>query len=181
MIEKKKDVRKIQQLRIIGILEADFNTALKILFAKKLMAQLETNFLHKDQWGSRLNRTSTDPALQKRTNFEYGRYTKATIAVFLSDQTACFNQIYSAVTDIIIQDHGMDPAPCLCHNKTLNESQRHIRTALGVLSVLYKTLPHIRSLAWSKATKAWLASGPFQAPLFPLPTVTFTRALIYQE
>ena len=44
MIEKKKDVRKIHQLRIIGILEADFNTALKILFAKK------TNGPSRDQW-----------------------------------------------------------------------------------------------------------------------------------
>jgi len=34
MLEKKRDVQKIHQLRIIGILEADFNTALKILFSK---------------------------------------------------------------------------------------------------------------------------------------------------
>ena len=37
MIEKKRGVRKIHQLRIIGILEADFNIALKILFACKLI------------------------------------------------------------------------------------------------------------------------------------------------
>jgi len=41
MIEKKRDVRKIHQLRIIGILEADFKTALKVLFTKKLMYQAE--------------------------------------------------------------------------------------------------------------------------------------------
>jgi len=37
MIEKKWDSRKM----IIGILKADFNTALKILCAKKLMYQAE--------------------------------------------------------------------------------------------------------------------------------------------
>ena len=31
---KEKDVQKIHQLWIVGILKADFNTALKILFAK---------------------------------------------------------------------------------------------------------------------------------------------------
>ena len=51
---------------------------------KNLIAQAEKNGLHDDQWGSRSNRTSTDPALQKMMTFEYGRYTKATIAVFLS-------------------------------------------------------------------------------------------------
>ena len=40
---------KTHQLQVIGIIEADFNTALKILFAKKLMAQAETNGLHNDQ------------------------------------------------------------------------------------------------------------------------------------
>jgi len=41
MIETKQDVRKIHQLRIIGIFEAGFNTALKIIFAKKLIYQAE--------------------------------------------------------------------------------------------------------------------------------------------
>ncbi|KAL7524344.1 hypothetical protein ACHAXR_000536 [Thalassiosira sp. AJA248-18] len=33
MLEKKKGVRKIHILRIIGLLEADFNTALKFFFS----------------------------------------------------------------------------------------------------------------------------------------------------
>ena len=69
MIEKKKDVRKIYQLWIIGILKANFNTALRILFAEKLMAQAEKNVLHDDQWGSQLNHNSTDSALQKMMTF----------------------------------------------------------------------------------------------------------------
>ena len=35
MTKKKKDMRKTHQLKIIGILEADFDTAHKNLFAKK--------------------------------------------------------------------------------------------------------------------------------------------------
>ena len=49
MIKKKKDVQKIHQLRIIGILEADFNTGLKILFPKKLMAYAKDVGLHNEQ------------------------------------------------------------------------------------------------------------------------------------
>ncbi|KAL7503770.1 hypothetical protein ACHAXN_002965 [Cyclotella atomus] len=37
MLEKKPGVRKIHLLRIIGLLEADFNTALKYFFAKRMM------------------------------------------------------------------------------------------------------------------------------------------------
>ena len=48
MIEERKDARKIHQLWMIGILKADFNIALKILFAKKLVDQAEKNGLHND-------------------------------------------------------------------------------------------------------------------------------------
>ena len=93
MLEKKKNVRKIHQLRIIGILEADFNTALKIIFGRELMTRAESVGLNNEQWGSRKNRTSTDAAMRKMMTFEYGRYMKATIGLFPNDQTACFDRM----------------------------------------------------------------------------------------
>ena len=46
MIEKKKDIRWIHTLRLIKILEANFNSALKHFFAKDLVTAAETkNFL----------------------------------------------------------------------------------------------------------------------------------------
>lgn len=90
VLEKKKDAQKIHQLQTIGILEAAFNTALKILFTKKLMAHAECTGLYEEQqWGYRQARTFTGPSLRKMTSFEYGCYMNMTIAVFLSDQTAC--------------------------------------------------------------------------------------------
>ena len=40
-MEKKPGVRKIHQLRIIGLLEADFNTALKLIFAKNKRLEMQ--------------------------------------------------------------------------------------------------------------------------------------------
>ena len=42
LLGKKRGNHKINLLRSIGILEADFNTALEILFAHKLMALAES-------------------------------------------------------------------------------------------------------------------------------------------
>ena len=67
---------------------------------------------------------------------------KVPIAIFLSDQTACFDRMHPGVTNIIAQAHGVDPTPYLCHTKTVDESQRHIRTVLGVSSGSYKNSPH---------------------------------------
>ena len=87
VLEKKKDAQKIHQLQTIGILEAAFNTALKILFTKKLMAHTECTGLYEEQWGYRQAWTFTGPSLRKMTmtSFEYGCYMNMTIAVFLSD------------------------------------------------------------------------------------------------
>ena len=49
MLAKKPGVRKIHQLQIIGILEADFKTTLKILFARKLMKIAEKTGLSDEQ------------------------------------------------------------------------------------------------------------------------------------
>ena len=51
MLEKKKDVWKFYQLQIIGILEADFNTALKFLFAETIMANAKNVGFQPEQWG----------------------------------------------------------------------------------------------------------------------------------
>ena len=93
MLEKKRGIRKIHLLCIIGILEADFNTALKILFARKLMHIAEqARDLHDEQWGSRANRTLTNAALRKMITFEYGRYMRATIGLFANNQTASLTE-----------------------------------------------------------------------------------------
>ena len=72
MLEKKKGVRKIHLLRIIGLLEADFNTALKFFSASQMQHVAEEEGLSDEQCGSRKNRTSIDAAMVKLLTFECG-------------------------------------------------------------------------------------------------------------
>ena len=53
MLEKKPEVRKIHLMRIIGLVKADFNIALKILFTRRLMPQAERLGMTPDQHGGR--------------------------------------------------------------------------------------------------------------------------------
>ncbi len=53
MLEKKKGIRQIHQLRIIGLVEADFNTALKFYFARQMISNSELTTLTDEQRGGR--------------------------------------------------------------------------------------------------------------------------------
>ena len=70
MLEKKKGIRKIT-LRIIGLVEADFNSYLKHKYAGDLMHRAEENeTLSDEQWGLQKNGTSTDAALTRQMTYE---------------------------------------------------------------------------------------------------------------
>ena len=59
MLEKKKGICKILLLQIIGLLETDFNSALKFYFVKEMMGRWKENESLDDvQWGSHKHRLS---------------------------------------------------------------------------------------------------------------------------
>jgi hypothetical protein len=141
MLEKKKGVRRIHMLRIIALLEADFNTALKILFAKRLMDNAESVGLSEEQWGSRRNRMALDPAMKNLMTFEYGRYMRATIAMFAADLTACFDRIYPALSNVVCGKFGMDVNVLRCKGITMEKMEHSVRTGHGVSLETYGNRP----------------------------------------
>ena len=69
-------------LPIIGLVEVDFNSALKHFFARELMRRAEeNNAMDDEQWGLRKNHTSTDAAMLRIITFDCGQIKKSTIGV----------------------------------------------------------------------------------------------------
>ncbi|KAL7504284.1 hypothetical protein ACHAXN_004116, partial [Cyclotella atomus] len=92
MLEKKKGNRQIHMLRIIGLIEADLNTALKFYFASRMMWNAEQDGMTDEQWGGRKNRSSVDAAMLKLLVFECARIKKSTVGITMYDLVACFDQ-----------------------------------------------------------------------------------------
>jgi hypothetical protein len=137
MLEKKRGVRKIHMLRIIALLEADFNTALKILFARKMMFNAEEAGLNEEQWGSRKNRMALDPAMRNMMIFEYGRYMRITVAMFAADLTACFDRMFPPISNILAGKFGVDINVLKARGETIDALERSVRTGHGVSEVTY--------------------------------------------
>jgi len=138
MIEKKKGVRKIHQLRIIGLLQADLNTALKYFgreFSRKMEASGE---LSDEQWGSRNKRTATDAAMIKLLTFETARAQKSTIGMLFYDCTACFDRMHPSLSNIELRKRNFDEGILLMRSAVIGGMKRHVRTGLGVSEDYYE-------------------------------------------
>ena len=157
MLEKKKGVRFIHLLRIIGLLEADFNTALKYFFSVEMMDRAETNGLSDEQWGSRKNRTSIDAGLKKLMAYENARVTKSTMAEISHDKKACYDMMDPSLSAVYSQKQNVSAEICECVGKTKQGLEHHVKTGLGVSSGHY-------SQRTSKFRKGGEVQGTGDAP-----------------
>ena len=138
MLEKKKGVRKIHLLRIIGLLEADFNTALKFFFANQMMIIAEENGLSDEQHGLRKNQTCTDVAMIKLLTFECARGKKSTIGEVSYDCKVCFDRVERSQSNILAQKQNMDVNMLIARDLYVERLQRHVKTGLGVSMSTYQ-------------------------------------------
>jgi hypothetical protein len=99
-------------LQIIGLLEADFNTALKILFSRNLIANAEQAGLNDEQWGSRRNRTVLDQAMRNMMTFE----------------------MFPGLSNITAAKYGMEESALKARGDTIHA----VRTGHGVSTKMYR-------------------------------------------
>ena len=131
-------VRKIHQLHIIGLLEADFNTALKLIFSWKMMRNAETSINNEEQWGGHPNCTALDTTCKKILTLEYPRTTYKTIAMFANDATVCFDRIVPGLSSRIARKFEVSTSIMECRNETIKALEWNIRTGCGDSDETYK-------------------------------------------
>ncbi|KAL7526267.1 hypothetical protein ACHAWF_005244, partial [Thalassiosira exigua] len=118
------------------LLEADFNTALKI-YGRKLMANAEIAGISSNQWGGRPNHSAPDCATRKLLTWEYARYTFTTIASFFGDLASCFDRMTTPISSMIAIKKGAPPSMCQSCSFTVRNMRRYIRTAFGTTPPIY--------------------------------------------
>ena len=106
-IEKQPGNPLIHRLRIIVLLEADFNIALCIILMRRLFPAAEKMGFAKEQWGSRKNRNSTDCATMKVLTFESCRHRRTWIAMMAMDAAACYDRIITYLSNVCERRHGL--------------------------------------------------------------------------
>ena len=131
MLEKDAGNPLIHRLRIIVLLEADFNIALRIIWMRRLFPAAEKMGFVPEQWGSRKNRNSTDCATMKMLTFESCRHRRTWVAMMAMDAAACYDRILTYMSSLCERRHGLPKNACIAKGKTVFEMLRRVRTAYG--------------------------------------------------
>ena len=91
MIEKVTGVDKLDRLRMIHLLQADFNMILGILWSQRMMKNArEHKALSPYQW-ARSGSHATDPLLLKTLSFEIAGYTRTSLSEMDLDAASCYD------------------------------------------------------------------------------------------
>ena len=101
MLENKLGIHKIHLLIIIGLVEAAFNTTLKIMLAQRLMWNTEASGIPPDKWGKRANRSTPNYATRKLITWEMIRYCKTSLASFFDNLASYFDRVLTKLLSIV--------------------------------------------------------------------------------
>ena len=138
MIEKTKGVKRIHLMRIIGLVEAELNCALKIFYSQRLMSNTEKAGLSSNQWGGRANRNATTCATRKLLICEHSRTTKRSIGMGEADQRDCFDRQTRAMSTVVGRKKNLPVSVCKCDSKIVKGMNHHVKTSQGVSNETYQ-------------------------------------------
>ena len=142
----RRDARKIahtpriDKLRIIQLIEADYNYSLKLIWGKPLASQAEsTNFILEEQTGGRPQRSALHPALTKVLCFDFARITNNPCAYVCNDATRCYNRIIPELVKIITRALGIPNSTTKYLHLIFEQSWHRIRTGYCISETIFKS------------------------------------------
>ena len=142
---QKIDVPLWEKLRIIQLLEGDFNGGLRYLFGRKLMDYASRQGISSDAtYGGRSGRSCHDALLRIQLCMEFFRIMVIIAALVDVDAEGCFDRQIRKLIAIMNRRMGADKAMTKCQTLTLEGMRHRVRIAQGISE---KYLKHSSSMA----------------------------------
>ncbi len=142
MLEKEPGNPKIHRLRIIALIESDFNQSQRILIARRLSHRMEDiNIIPDMQYGSRPGKLCISPVLNKQLTYDIVRQTKQTIAVIENDAVGCYDRLMNPLILLGMRWLGVPESLAKSIALTWSHTTHLIKTQFGVSTVSYTNTP----------------------------------------
>jgi hypothetical protein len=138
MLEKIPGKPFLHKLRVIHILEADYNLALKQIFGKRLLQNCEKfGMLGDVQDGFRKGRSTIRTILHNEITNDYNKRLRINNYIGMTDISGCFDRIVAPVISILNLKNGCPAASVDMHATTLQNAKYHLKTKMGVSDNFY--------------------------------------------
>jgi hypothetical protein len=133
MLEKIPGRPYLHKLRVIHILEADYNLALKEIFGRRLLQNCEKHDKLGDiQDGFRKNRSTIRTLLQNELFCDYNKRLRINNFIGLTDISGCFDRIVTPLISLLNRRNGCPKEAVQMHARTLHGAKYHLKTKQGV-------------------------------------------------
>jgi hypothetical protein len=138
MLEKIQGRPMLHKLRVIHIMEADYNLIIKILFGKRLMQNCERHgTLGQLQDGFRKGRSMTRTLLHNELLSDYHKRLRIDNYVGLTNISGCFDRILPPIVSLLNRKNGCPKTAVQMHAKTLLHAKYHLKTKQGISDMFY--------------------------------------------
>ena len=138
MIPKKADSKRAEQLRVICLMEPDFNFMNKWM-GKITMANAEaSNTIADEQFGSRKNKSAIQHALNKALCFDTLRAMKQDSSLTVLDAKSCYDRIPPPLACLCLRRQGLPQNIIDSSFNSIKDMTHHIRTAYGISNDTYE-------------------------------------------
>jgi hypothetical protein len=139
MIAKTPGVPRLDKLRVIHIIESDFNLWMGIVCGRKMIYQAESmELLGDEQSGSRPGEKCQDVVIFKHMIYSVLRLTRWDGITFDNDAKSCFDRIVLASASLIVQRLGMSKEVMELFIDTLSEVEYFAKTYYGLSTLPYE-------------------------------------------
>jgi hypothetical protein len=138
MLEKIPGKPLLHKLRVIHIMEADYNLTLKMIFGRRLMKNCEKHgTLGEIQDGFRKGRSTTRTLLHNELLNDYNKRLRIDNYVGMTDISGCFDRILPNIISLLNQRNGCPETAVKMHATTLQKAKYYIKTQSGISEQYY--------------------------------------------
>ena len=138
MLEKIEDVIKVDKLRAILLMEADFNFLNKLHFGHRLVHQCETNKRFPEElYGGRGNRDAGVVSVNRRLSIDYMKQTREGGALVGVDAAQCYDRIVHSLAILLCRNEGLTMSPMLLMFGAIQSMNFYLRTTFGESDTSY--------------------------------------------
>ena len=132
MLEKKEGVIKVDKLRAILLMEADFNFANKLIFGNRMMWEAtERDEIPDEVFGSIKDREAIEAATCRRLVADLSRMTRTPMAISSVDAQTCYDRMIHSIASICCQRWNVPKEAIISALGTIQKMKFYLRTSFG--------------------------------------------------